>query len=185
MTDWPELEAARRRREAIRRIEEFVDRRMQQLEQSENSDDPGEQEQKDLALPVQDLFAEWDGIIRSLLAHMAEATWNEKNNHWQVKARLVERNGVPGAILTWQVVLFPIRFFYNTGYYIHLVLDQNYLPKVFLIECGEKDHFVRAKLAKSCLKTALVEAYEAGPVKHLFAEDNSGVPIENKQDFNG
>jgi hypothetical protein len=180
MTDWPELEAARRRREAIRRIEEFVDRRMQQLEQSELISDTEQEEQKDLALPVHDLFAEWDQPIRSLLDPLAEATWSEKNVHWQVKARLVERAGAPGAVLTWQVVLFPVRFFYNTGFYIHLVIDQNYRPKVFLIECGEKDRFIRAKLAVSCLKTALLEAYEAGPVKHLFAEDNCGVPIENK-----
>ncbi len=180
MTDWPELEAARRRREAIQRIEEFVDRRMQQLEQSELISDTNQEVQKDLTVPVQDIFAEWDGNIRSLLAHLAEATWSEKNIHWQVKARLVERIGAPGFILTWSAVLFPIRLFYNSGYYIHLVIDQNYRPQYFLVERGEKDHFIRAKLAVSCLKTALLEAYEAGPVKHLFAEDNSGVPIENK-----
>ena len=56
MTDWPELEAARRRREAIRRIEEFVDRRMQQLEQSELISDTEQEEQKDLAVPVQGSF---------------------------------------------------------------------------------------------------------------------------------
>ena len=178
MTDWPELEAARRRREAIRRIEEFVDRRMQQLEQSELICDTDQEEQKNLAVPVQDLFAEWDGPIRSLLASLAEATWSEKNTHWQVKARLIERSGAPGSILTWQTVLSPIRFFFNTGYYIHLVIDQNYRPLFFMVECGEKDRFIRAKLNLGCLKTALLEAYEAGPVKHLFAEDNSGVPIE-------
>jgi hypothetical protein len=180
MIDWPELEAARRRREAIRRIEEFVDRRMQQLEQSELISDTDQEVQKDLTVPIQDLFAEWDGHIRSLLAYLAEATWSEKNIHWQVKARLIERSGTPGSVLTWQAVSFPIRFFYNTGYYIHLVIDQNYRPQFFLVECGGKDHFIRAKLAVSCLKTALLEAYEAGPVKHLYAEDNSGVPIENK-----
>jgi hypothetical protein len=180
MTDWPELEAARRRREAIRRIEEFVNRRMQQLEQSELICDTEPEAQKDLAVKVQDLFAEWDEPIRSLLANLAEATWSDKTIHWQVKARLVEPVGAPGSILTWQVVLFPSRFFYNTGYYIHLVIDQNYRPKLFMIECGDKDHFIRAKLAVSCLKTALLEAYEAGLVKHLFAEDNSGVPIKNK-----
>jgi hypothetical protein len=180
MTDWPELEAARRRREAIRLIEEFVNQRMQQMEQSELISDSVQEVQKDLAEPVQDLFAEWDRHIRSLLAYLAEATWSEKNIHWQVKARLVERIGAPGFILTWQAVLFPNRFFYNTGYYIHMVIDQNYRPQYFLIERGEKGHFIRAKLAVSCVKTALLEAYEAGPVKHLFAEDNSGIPIENK-----
>ncbi|MDR3575773.1 MAG: hypothetical protein P4L50_18080 [Anaerolineaceae bacterium] len=180
MTDWPELEAARRRRDAIRRIEEFVDRRMQQLEQNELINDIEPEEQKDLTLPIQDLFAEWDEPIRLLLAQLAEATWSDKNIHWQVKARLVERSGAPGSILTWQVVLFPVRFFYNTGYYIHMVIDQAYRPKLFLVECGDKDHFVRSKLAVSCLKAALLEAYEAGPIKHLFAQDNSGVPLENK-----
>ena len=178
MTDWPELDAAHRRRESIRRIEEFVDRRMVQLEQSELDSLPAQEEQKDLAAPVQDLFAEWDKPIRSLLHSLAEATWGGKNIHWQGKARLIEPASAPGAIMTWQAVLFPVRFFFNTGFYIHLVIDQNYRPQYFLIECGEKDHIIRAKLAVSCLKTALVEAYEVGPVKHLFAEDNIGVPIE-------
>ena len=115
-----------------------------------------------------------------MLDPLAEATWSEKNSSLAGQSPPGGTGRCPGAVLTWQVVLFPIRFFYNTGYYIHLVIDQNYRPKVFLIECGEKDRFIRAKLAVSCLKTALLEAYEAGPVKHLFAEDNCGVPIENK-----
>jgi hypothetical protein len=180
MIEWPELEAARRRKETIRAIEEYIDNRMKQLEQHAEgfSAKPHFKEQSYSLTRIRSLLNDWDNDVRELLSQLGEATWGEKKIPWRIKIRLQEMESLNGYILSWQAVTTSSKSYRNTGYYVYLLIDSSFNPINFLVECGDKDRFIRSGLSLCNLKSVLLDAFENGPVRHMYAEDNAGVPIE-------
>ena len=120
---------------------------------------------------IQQAIDQWDDTIKSLLEHIAEATWADEGRSWVVKDCRREADWPSKKpCVRWTVHSHRDYYTWST-FDVNLIADTDAgcLPKEFVIHC-HKDKF-HAELTLEDLKSALLKAYEAGPQEHYDSRD--------------
>lgn len=120
---------------------------------------------------VQQIIAQWNDPIKSLLEHIGEATWADRGLAWRIRdPETVWADGdlawtVGGPEATTKNVVWSVESdsLHRDGFDVTLVVDVSagYLPREFLVVCHGKT--LRAEPSLEALKATLLEAYQVGP----------------------
>lgn len=148
MSDWiDEIERIRRQRREAREQQEV--------------------EWRDHVKRIQQVVDQWDDTVKSLLEHIAEATWADMGCSWKIEHRRISHDTAKGrSEIAWYGSSA------QEGFTVELVVDvkAGYLPREFVVRY--RGGRLRAEPSLEDLKAALLEAYKAGP------EDWSDVPYD-------
>lgn len=142
MTDWPELDEAKRKKE-----DDYAQHLKKQRDEQEKATAEIIAKKRIKEEKIRILNKEWDGQIKDLLLKVAESTWGKKDKGWGWD--------ITSENLWWRVG-------YEGSYYrVELITDKEITPMHFVIECGERQ--LQSDVSIEKLKDILVKAYKSGP----------------------
>lgn len=185
MTDheWPELEAAKRKKEEerleeLRRIEAdiFTDELEEKL--------PSVMARKRIReliskneIKLKELCSDWNEIVYPLLFKIAEGVWEKykkkEGPNFGLSSKFVLSENGKYLSLYWEA--HRTAFYSSAWLTVELCLNDEYQPLLFKVGCKEPGYILTANVSVDELKKVLLQAFELGAAKDLYRKPKDGI----------
>lgn len=126
------------------------------------------------------LIAEWKEPVSELITQIARATWKDdvrpNSRYYRLSVKLTNALRPPrGLSLYWEAE--DAHMWYRAYFSVELLLDEEYKPQKFLVECQQPGFLLQAEPNLSDLKAALLHAFDLGPLRELQRRPRPGMKV--------